>query len=293
MSAPALLLDEEALSSDLDGVVYPQPSKRFGGRAAASVLAVVGCCAALALWGRGTSSSRAPAAVGAVVGLQSVAATLAPSEMLTPPPESVALDNYFKEMMWTGGPSGSQEATTGLANACFDYEELFNNLCYRTCKLLTNGSFPLRTSPWTCCQASQIQDCFFTNQIRNLGICSGYDVGGDGKSCPHPPGKCLPNEELFLGECYEKCSILTNGVEPYRTSAVSCCKTHLALSCFSPSNADMDNGYAAGGGAGDGDPNTPAEAHAPLGGGVVAPVPVPVPALPTPMPVAQMAAAAR
>mmetsp|Transcript_57497 Transcript_57497/g.145772 ORF Transcript_57497/g.145772 Transcript_57497/m.145772 type:complete len:261 (-) Transcript_57497:26-808(-) len=244
-----LRADEESLGED-EGV-QPQSTSRFGVRTLASALALAGCCAAVALSGRHSASSGVPHAVARidVVAVQELygSPTLSPSEELMPPAVTPVLDNYFKEMM--GAPSG--EAAVGStapegssSDSCHETEELFMNLCYKTCKTLTNGAFPLRTSAWTCCQASKIQDCFLSNQKRDLGVCSGHDVDGEGH-CPHPPGECGPNEELFLGNCYEKCSILTQGQKPYRTTAISCCETHLALSCFSPSH--VNTGFAVGG----------------------------------------------
>lgn len=187
--------------------------------------------------------------------------TLSPAEYMMPPVAPALLDSYYKEMV--GIPDG-QVTTAAGANACFETEELFEHLCYRRCSLLTNGTFPLRTTAWSCCNAEDIKDCFVNNQDRDLGLCSGYDVGGDGQSCPHAPGKCLDDEELFLGQCYAKCSVLTHGAKPFRTSPISCCETKFALSCFSPSQVSVSPGFAGGGGKGDGNPATPGEVHEPL-----------------------------
>jgi len=247
-----LILDEESLSEA--DVAESQPGSRFGVRTLASALALAGCCAALTLVMRqGSGSAAAAATTRPAVG--DVAATtqlqqfygisgpmLSQSEMRMPPPAPTSVDKYFKEMMGTPGSAVAGPSSSGDAHSCFDGEELFEGLCYKTCKTLMNSVFPLRTSAWSCCQADKIQDCHFSNQKKDLGICSGHDVAGDG-SCPHPPKKCEANEEMFLGRCYEKCSILTYGQKPYRTSAISCCETHLALSCFSPSH--VSSGFAA------------------------------------------------
>lgn len=182
-------------------------------------------------------------------------------EEIVPPPESAALNDYFKELM---GLPRAREITLHDGNKCFDDEEEFEDLCYRKCTLLTNATFGLRTSAWTCCQATNVKDCFMTNQNRDLGLCSGYDVAGDGKSCPHAPGRCLESEEIFLGQCYRKCSLLTNNTKPYRTSAISCCETKFAISCFEPRHVSLNTGFAEGGGKGDANPSTPANAHEPM-----------------------------
>jgi len=232
----------------------------------AAVLGVVFVTAALMLYlatppsleemARTASEGAASASAGS---LQRWQAAL-PSGILMPPSEQPALDAYFKQMMGIPGTAKSQ----GNPNNCYDTEEEFQGLCYRKCSLLTNGTFGLRTSAWTCCSAHALEDCFVSNQDKNIGLCSGYDVAGDGQSCPRLPGKCMDNEEMFLGQCYEKCSILTNGEKPHRTSPFSCCATPMALSCFKPSNVVVGPQVDAGGGKGDGDAATPSKAHAPL-----------------------------
>merc|ERR1719433_1345477 len=108
-----------------------------------------------------------------------------------PPQISNALNAYFN--MNIGPPDHEQvESPSTAALTCMENEELFQNLCYRKCQLLTEGAFPLRSSAWTCCKAAEITGCFIKNQDRGLGLCSGYDVAGDGKSCPRSPGQCLP-----------------------------------------------------------------------------------------------------
>lgn len=144
-------------------------------------------------------------------------------------------------------------------NTCRDDEELFTGLCYRKCNLLAPG-FPKRTSAWTCCR----EPCTWNGWSHDFGVCSGYSVAGsDGKSCPHKPGSCLENEEMLLGECFEKCSILTNGEYPHRVAAATCCKSDGVL-CLDPFNDRTSSEFDVGGGDGDGDPSTPASAHAPM-----------------------------
>jgi hypothetical protein len=149
-------------------------------------------------------------------------------------------------------------------NTCADDEELFMGLCYKKCEQLTNSSHNVRTSAWSCCTQHACNP--LTQMKHSIGMCSGYDVGGDSQgpgACPHPPGSCLDNEEMFLGTCYAKCSDLTNGAYQHRFNTFQCCTT-TGMSCFLPSNVDTSTRYAAGGGKGDYDSSTPATAHAPL-----------------------------
>lgn len=143
-------------------------------------------------------------------------------------------------------------------NVCPDSEELFGGLCYTKCSTLAPG-YTKRTSAFTCGQEGS-----YLNFRHDFGFCSGFSVSGaTGGNCPHKPGVCLANEEPWLGECYEKCSILTNGEYPNRVGGASCCKTE-GITCLNPFNDRTDTDFNVGGGAGDGDPSTPAAAHGPL-----------------------------
>jgi hypothetical protein len=146
-------------------------------------------------------------------------------------------------------------------NVCEHDEEHYGGLCYRKCSILTQGSNPIRTSPWTCCRE---HPCGLSNQLGNLGhkvLCNGFDVAGDG-SCPHRPGACLKDEEITLGVCYKKCSLLTNGEYPNRVAPLTCCKDK-GLSCLDLFKDKTRPGFGVGGGGGDHDPSTPSTAHFP------------------------------
>mmetsp|Transcript_100949 Transcript_100949/g.254367 ORF Transcript_100949/g.254367 Transcript_100949/m.254367 type:complete len:518 (+) Transcript_100949:64-1617(+) len=146
-------------------------------------------------------------------------------------------------------------------NVCADDEELFGGLCYGKCSVLTKGEAPIRTSSWTCCEQ---HPCGLTNQRGSMGtsiLCNGYDVSADG-SCPHKPGACLVNEEMHLGVCYEKCSLLTKGEFPNRIAAATCCKVK-GLGCLNFKNVMTSNTFDKGGGAGNPDTATLADAHSP------------------------------
>jgi hypothetical protein len=115
----------------------------------------------------------------------------------------------------------SLEAERALESACQDDEESHWERCYKNCSLLTNGTYTIRTSPWSCCKE---KPCLFNN-IFSIKFCDGYDVGGSGRAtkCPAPNGVCLENEEYLFGLCYKKCSILTGGNFSTRIAAATCC----------------------------------------------------------------------
>lgn len=63
-------------------------------------------------------------------------------------------------------------------------------------------------------------------------LCTGYDIGGSG-GCPHEPGACLVDEELYGGVCFEKCATLTGGAFPNRVGPLTCCDIHGLGCCLS------------------------------------------------------------
>lgn len=149
-------------------------------------------------------------------------------------------------------------------NSCADDEEIHAGLCYKTCELLTNGSHPYRVSAMSCCPTKNF--CSPFKMRYKMSICGGYDVAGDSQGvskCPHPPGTCLLNEELYMGTCYAKCSDLTQGEFTNRISAMTCCKK-IGYKCMDPRNLKTSPSHSVGGGANDNDPATPDKAHAPL-----------------------------
>lgn len=161
-------------------------------------------------------------------------------------------------------------------NPCGDDEELFGGLCYDKCQLLTGGEYTYRQSPWSCCSQKRCTSNPFMLAkccVHNMGLCSGYDIAGmseGNKICPHKPGVCLADEELFLDLCYMKCSVLTNGLYPYRTAAATCCKSS-GVGCFIEDGVQdgMDGQaitnatLAVGGGCGDGSWKTACKPHEP------------------------------
>uniref|UniRef100_A0A7S4QU91 Uncharacterized protein n=1 Tax=Alexandrium monilatum TaxID=311494 RepID=A0A7S4QU91_9DINO len=178
-------------------------------------------------------------------------ATATMTELTTSPPNGAFLGSRaFFPRQPAGGAGGdaSLEPAEDLhdGNVCQGNEELFEGLCYKKCTLLTGGQDAIRTSPWTCCE----QHPCTTNQKLSIAArvaCSGYAVAGDG-SCPHKPGACLKDEELYLGVCYKKCSILTEMQFPYRVAPATCCKGSSLLDCLDFRKDYTSGEFAVGGG---------------------------------------------
>jgi len=144
-------------------------------------------------------------------------------------------------------------------NPCKDGEELMAGLCYARCGSLTHGRFPVRASPFSCCEK---EPCTEKNtNLTGVMPCQGFDVNEHG-SCPEAPGACLDDEELFLGMCYMKCSILTDGDFSNRIAAITCCKDQ-GFQCLNAAEDKTSEQYNVGGGAGDNLSSTPAFPHAP------------------------------
>jgi len=149
-------------------------------------------------------------------------------------------------------------------NQCPDGEELHAALCYKTCSSLTNGRYPIRTTAFSCCAK---EPCgLFNQEMDGMTPCEGYDVNAQ-SGCPHSPGACLENEELFLDVCYEKCSTLTEGKFPIRASPMNCCKEE-DYECLNPfakkDESESSYSFDISGGTADRDPVTPGSIHGPL-----------------------------
>mmetsp|Transcript_84082 Transcript_84082/g.116158 ORF Transcript_84082/g.116158 Transcript_84082/m.116158 type:complete len:190 (+) Transcript_84082:3-572(+) len=150
-------------------------------------------------------------------------------------------------------------------NKCGDDEEEFGGACYKTCRELTAGQAPYRTSPISCCAK---YPCPMSMEKVKVRLCDGYDVAGDAEGrgkCPHKEGVCLNDEEIHLGLCYKKCSVLTNGMYMHRRTATQCCKYNTLFKCLYWKNTDTSFDYVVGGGKGDGDDKTPNKPHMPIG----------------------------
>jgi hypothetical protein len=153
-------------------------------------------------------------------------------------------------------------------NRCSDDEEEHAGLCYKRCDRFAEGKYPFRVSAWQCCNHEP--PCEKHDIMTSGQPCSGFGVSGDsmGNGCPHSPGGCFKDEELFGDVCYLRCSLLTYGVLPYRASPVACCNTSRPLILLKAGTCDTDLRYDAGGGLGGGEgigsrsmPNAP---HPPM-----------------------------
>lgn len=89
--------------------------------------------------------------------------------------------SFFNQKVGAGMCSGydvSGELLPGgcphTPGTCLADEELKFNVCYKKCTILTNGQFPNRVAPLTCCKAKGFS-CF--NPL-NLDTNQAYDVGG-------------------------------------------------------------------------------------------------------------------
>jgi len=151
--------------------------------------------------------------------------------------------------------ANAPEESMNDGNKCNDDEEELAGNCYKKCSLLTGGTHPTRTSAFTCCAASDVKDCGLKNQELSLKPCGGFDVAGNingqQSACPHQEGNCYSNEELFLGQCYKKCSELTNNEYTKRISSWSCCKGTAITECnpFSGDAVKTSASFNVGGGA--------------------------------------------
>jgi len=147
---------------------------------------------------------------------------------------------------------------------CASDEELHEGLCYKRCLLLTEAKEPFRESAFQCCEHEP--PCGMMGGSVEAKPCGGYAVSGDstGNVCPHTPGGCLKDEELFEGVCYMRCNLLTYNMLNFRDTADSCCKSGSPFAMLEFGACDTDTAYAVGGGKGDGDASTPDVPHTPL-----------------------------
>jgi len=100
--------------------------------------------------------------------------------------------------------------------ACLDDEELLLGVCYKRCRLLTAGKYPNRVAPATCCKTSGLSCLDFRKDYTSRE----FAVGGGRDQ----PGACFRDEEMILGTCYQKCSLLTNDMYPHRVGGFTCCR---------------------------------------------------------------------
>lgn len=158
-----------------------------------------------------------------------------------------------------GAPSSNPVSHLAPAT-CANNEELHLGLCYKKCAILTNGTFPHRSSAFNCCKELSFFSCILPSEVDFKGIVagSGYVIDGHGL-VPHPPGSCYDDEENYLDMCYMKCSSLTFGDYPLRAGPNTCCKT---APCWNIFNLMTNGGHCSGYGVGgdqtkDGCPHSP------------------------------------
>eukprot|EP00440_Ansanella_granifera_P001284 gb/GFBE01001382.1/.p1 GENE.gb/GFBE01001382.1/~~gb/GFBE01001382.1/.p1 ORF type:complete len:265 (+),score=55.14 gb/GFBE01001382.1/:1-795(+) len=194
----------------------------------------------------------------AIVGMAGLAGRrLAAAEQTQADTQMWGLDTGVQEKSavysdWAGAQRAAANSPNLYdGNICEDDEELFQGLCYKKCSILTAGASAVRNSAFSCGKSHGFVE-LFKSKVSSFVPCRGFDVAGDiaGKGCPHKPGACLPDEELSLGKCYKKCSLLTHGVYPFRTTADTCCKTNQLLQCMIPTFTKMSSKFGVGGGYG-------------------------------------------
>lgn len=144
-------------------------------------------------------------------------------------------------------------------NLCDNTEELYGNLCYRSCKNFTKGEFPYRKTAFSCCKtkACPLKDMIHMKST-SLVPCQGFDRSAEdaGNSCPHSAGICLEDEETWVNKCYKSCHALTHGVYPHRVAPLTCCKQRGVL-CLNPFMDWTNIKFNVGGGDGYGKPHYP------------------------------------
>jgi len=231
----------------------------LGAAAAACLLAVASRGKAAGVLPRGASVRQSLALVESQ---QELDAKIAQMKATHPGWDPNYWDGLVKGRKAGGALSPNENLNDG--NTCRSDEEISGGLCYKKCSLLTNNEYAIRTTAFTCCKS---QPCHPFNSRKDMGLCSGFAVGGGdgtGRSCPHLPGSCLTDEDMHLGTCYKKCSILTNNEFNYRLTNYVCCKEKPGYKCMMPGNVKFSKSFDVGGGLGDGDASTPGTAHTPM-----------------------------
>lgn len=90
--------------------------------------------------------------------------------------------NYILDCKFATGLDGTPWHFPELPDCAEEDEELYEGLCYKQCKLLTAGHYPIRTGMNTCSNGN-----YGGNWTMGFGICSGFGIGGT-KCLPHIPG---------------------------------------------------------------------------------------------------------
>jgi len=134
---------------------------------------------------------------------------------------------------------------------CCQGEELFLGLCYKKCASFDGGNYPHRTAPNICCKSDDFLSCFNKNmtvydqvpgpwgygQGIEGGAAQPYCSASDSCRCDvMTTSGCCPDEENWLGLCYKKCTLLTNGTHPHRCWPNTCSSEPGFTSCFNGDN---------------------------------------------------------
>lgn len=134
-------------------------------------------------------------------------------------------------------------------------EESFNGLCYKKCSVLTGGKFPVRVNPTECCGGGTLECLSGKGNVSgNAEFGAGVHAPGEEKSEMTARSRmsmlCLPNEEEYLGNCYQKCSQLSEGKANKRVSPEGCCTCTPGpfepLCCMWPFNVKTQPSYNVG-----------------------------------------------
>lgn len=78
--------------------------------------------------------------------------------------------------------------------ACLEDEEFLLGLCYANCNLLTNGKYPYRVAPLTCCKVNDEEKCLDPFNKQDISDTSNaYEIaGGGGDNDAATPGHVHP-----------------------------------------------------------------------------------------------------
>lgn len=80
---------------------------------------------------------------------------------------------------------------------CLPNEEADDGLCYKKCAILTNGSFPHRSGPSTCCKSKHTATCLTLEWMGKAETNEAFRVGGGAAphmNIPHLPTVALERE---------------------------------------------------------------------------------------------------
>lgn len=124
----------------------------------------------------------------------------------------------------------SEHFNVGGGGGCPEETELVGHFCYQKCSLLTSGLYPRRHGGRTCCKT---EHCLWPG---NFWVSERFNVGGD--------MGCADGAELHAGQCYERCTLLTNGSYPTRTAVATCCKEEDVRRCGQHGTLWTDLGFA-------------------------------------------------